>query len=115
MTSSVTTCDNRYHESSGISRAEIVKHLDMPEIATIPDGGPAVSNIVNSGKPLMVDHRGQVAESIISIASTIYPPTRDIWTHRGKLGKKPKAKNRGALGALGAGLRWIVTGEGNKP
>ncbi|HZQ06350.1 MAG TPA: AAA family ATPase [Anaerolineae bacterium] len=106
---------NRYHESSGISRAEIVKALDMPEIATIPDGGPAVSNIVNSGKPLMVDHRGQVAESIISVASTIYPPTRDIWTNRGKLGKKPNAKNRGALAAIGAGLRWIVTGEGNKP
>ena len=106
---------NRYHESSGISRAEIVKALDMPEIATIPDGGPAVSNIVNSGKPLMVEHRGQVAEGIISIASTIYPPTRDIWTNRGKLGKKPQAKNTGALGTLSAGLRWIVTGEGNKP
>lgn len=106
---------NRYHESSGISRAEIVKHLDMPEIATIPDGGPAVSNIVNSGKPLMVDHRGQVAESIVSIASTIYPPTRDIWTQRGKLGKKQKAKQNGVFGAIGVGLRWIVTGEGNKP
>lgn len=106
---------NRYHESSGISRAEIVKALDMPEIATIPDGGPAVSNIVNSGKPLMMDHRGQVAESIVGIASTIYPPTRDIWTNRGKLGKKPQAKNSSALAALGAGLRWVVTGEGNKP
>lgn len=106
---------NRYHDSSGISRAEIVKALDMPEIATIPDGGPAVSNIVNSGKPLMMDHRGQVADSIISIASTIYPPTRDIWTTRGKLGKKPKAKSNGAFGNLKAGLRWLVLGEGNKP
>ncbi len=106
---------NRYHDSSGISRAEIVKALDMPEIATIPDGGPAVSNIVNSGKPLMMDHRGQVADGIISIASTIYPPTRDIWTTRGKLGKKPQAKNRGALGSIKAGLRWLVLGEGNKP
>lgn len=106
---------NHYHESLGISRAEIIKALDMAEIATIPDGGPAISNIVNSGKPLMVEHKGQVADSIISIASTIYPPTRDIWTSRGKLGKKPKAKSTSAFGSIKAGLRWLVLGEGNKP
>jgi Flp pilus assembly CpaE family ATPase len=84
---------NRFDPANGISRPEIVKWLKMPEVAVIPDGGAAVMATSNRGYPLVIDSRGQVAESIVMAASTLYPPIRDVWHHRGKLSLKPQRKS----------------------
>jgi len=77
---------NRFHPEYGIARKDIVNALQMAEIGVVPDGGPKVTASLNRGYPLVIDSRGEIARAIVSIASTLYPPVTQVWTHRGKLG-----------------------------
>ena len=80
---------NRFHPEHGISRKDIVNALQMTEVGVVPDGGPKVTASLNRGYPLVMDSRGEIARAIVSIASTLYPPVTQVWTHRGKLGGDP--------------------------
>ena len=94
---------NRFHPEHGIARKDIVNALQMPEVGVVPDGGPKVTASLNRGYPLVIDSRGEIARAIVSIASTLYPPVTQVWTHRGKLGGE---KNEG----LGKKLTQLVFG-----
>ena len=82
---------NRFHPEHGIPRKDIVNALQMPEVGVVPDGGPKVTASLNRGVPLVLDSRGEIAKSLVSVASTLYPPVTQLWSHRGKLGgeKRP--------------------------
>jgi len=94
---------NRFHPEHGIARKDIVNALQMPEVGVVPDGGPKVTASLNRGYPLVIDSRGEIARAIVSIASTLYPPVTQVWTHRGKLGGE---KSEG----LGKKLTQLVFG-----
>jgi Flp pilus assembly CpaE family ATPase len=81
---------NRFHPEHGIARKDIVNALQMPEVGVVPDGGPKVTASLNRGYPLVLDSRGEIARSLVSIASTLYPPVTQVWTQRGKLGGEKK-------------------------
>jgi Flp pilus assembly CpaE family ATPase len=81
---------NRFHPEHGIARKDIVNALQMPEVGVVPDGGPKVTASLNRGYPLVIDSRGEIARSLVSIASTLYPPVTQVWAHRGRLGGEAK-------------------------
>lgn len=94
---------NRFHPEHGIARKDIVNVLRMPEVGVVPDGGPKVTASLNRGYPLVLDSRGEIARALVSIASTLYPPVTQVWTHRGKLGGEKS-------GGLGKKLTQLVFG-----
>ncbi len=81
---------NRFHPEHGIPRKDIVNALQMPEVGVVPDGGPKVTASLNRGCPLVLDSRGEIARSLVSVASTLYPPVTQVWAHRGRLGGEKK-------------------------
>lgn len=95
---------NRFHPEHGIARKDIVNALQMPEVGVVPDGGPKVTASLNRGYPLVIDSRGEIARALVSIASTLYPPVTQVWSHRGKLGGEKKD-------GLGKKLTELVLGS----
>ncbi len=94
---------NRFHPEHGIPRKDIVRALQMPEVGIVPDGGPKVTASLNRGVPLVLDSRGEIARNLVAIASTLYPPVTQVWSHRNRLGGE---KNPG----LGKKLAEMVFG-----
>ncbi len=76
---------NRFHPEHGLHRKEIVQVMKLPEIGIIPEAGEKVTASLNSGVPLILNSGGEVADAIVNVAMTLYPPLEQIWGHRGLL------------------------------
>lgn len=85
---------NRFHPEHGLRRKEIVDVMKLPEIGVIPEMSEKVTASLNSGVPIVLNGGGEVAESMVRVATTVYPPLEQIWTQRGKFktGKNWKQK-----------------------
>lgn len=74
---------NRFHPEHGLRRKEIVDVMRLPEIGVIPEASEKVTASLNSGVPIVLNGGGEVAESIVRVATTLYPPLEQIWGQRG--------------------------------
>lgn len=74
---------NRFHPEHGLRRKEIVDVMRLPEIGVIPEASEKVTASLNSGVPLVLNGGGEVAECMVRVASTVYPPLEQIWGNRG--------------------------------
>lgn len=74
---------NRFHPEHGLRRKEIVDVMRLPEIGVIPEASEKVTASLNSGVPIVLNGGGEVAESMVRVASTLYPPLEQIWGQRG--------------------------------
>ncbi|MEP7199922.1 MAG: hypothetical protein ABI874_08910 [Chloroflexota bacterium] len=72
---------NRYNEELGVTRKDILKALQLPEFATIPDGGTDVSLSINKHEPIvLVGKRNPLSDALISMSNGFYPYLNEIWT-----------------------------------
>ncbi len=81
---------NRFHPEHGLQRKEIVEVMQLPEVGVIPEMSEKVTASLNSGVPIVLNGGGEVAESLVRVGTTLYPPLGQIWGQRGKF--KPKGK-----------------------
>ena len=75
---------NRFHPEHGLHRKEIVDVMKLPEVGVIPEAYEKVTASLNSGVPLVLNGGGEVAESLMRVGTTLYPPLAQIWGQRGK-------------------------------
>lgn len=72
---------NKYHPRHGISRREVQDALEgLPTFAEIAaDENEEVTVALNDGEPIVLaDGRGQVAQDLLQLGATLYPPLADI-------------------------------------
>lgn len=75
---------NRFHPEHGLQRKEIVDVMKLPEVGVIPEAHEKVTASLNSGVPIVLNGGGEVAESLMRVGTTLYPPLAQIWGQRGK-------------------------------
>ncbi len=92
---------NRFHPEHGLQRKEIVDVMKLPEVGVIPEVSEKVTASLNSGVPIVLNGGGEVAESLVRVGTTLYPPLEQIWTQRGKF----KSKGKGLREKLFGGKR----------
>ncbi len=72
---------NRYNEELGVTRKDILKALQLPEFAAVPDGGTEVSLSINRHEPIVLaGKRNPLSDALIGMSQGFYPYLREIWT-----------------------------------
>ena len=71
---------NRYNEELGVTRKDILKALQLPEFAAIPDGGSEVSLSINRHEPVVLaGKRNPLSDALIGMSNGFYPYLNEIW------------------------------------
>ncbi len=71
---------NRYNEELGITRKDILKALQLPEFAMIPDGGTDVALSINRHEPIVLaGKRNPLSDALIGMSNGFYPYLNEIW------------------------------------
>lgn len=90
---------NRFHPEHGLRRKEIVDVMRLPEIGVIPEAHQKVTASLNSGVPIVLNGGGEVAESMVRVATTLYPPLEQIWGQRGRFNGNGKSLRQRLFGS----------------
>ncbi len=72
----------------------------LPEIGVIPEAGEKITASLNSGVPVVLNGGGEVADAMVSVGTTLYPPLEQIWGNRSLL-----KRNKGLIHRIFGGKR----------